>query len=153
MEEQMAQIEFEYTDANGTTKKIRGEFSAQELREVMMKGSEATIVGTLEPRAISSSSISSSYESRVLKFRTIDSPKIPKEPIRESEDLDLKEQLALSAFRDSSSMLEIVANDLEREVADDLAENNADLAQIRETRERIQKNIDEIDAWLSRRAG
>jgi hypothetical protein len=60
---------------------------------------------------------------------------------------------SLLHFADISETLEVTAELLQREVADDLSERRAALAQMSKTQDSIQNKIDKADAWLARRAG
>ena len=67
-------------------------------------------------------------------------------------NMDEKEA-TLRHFAELCETLESTASLLHREVADDLRERRAALAQMSETQDTIQKKIDEANAWLARRAG
>jgi hypothetical protein len=64
-----------------------------------------------------------------------------------------EEEAVLRHFGELGTTLEATAALLQHDVADDLRERQAALAQMSEIQDAIQKKIDEANAWLSRRAG
>jgi hypothetical protein len=74
---------------------------------------------------------------------------------RPDDDLspDDRIEAVVHHFGELSAALEAIAELLHLEVADELRERRAELAQMDKTQDSIQKKIDEANAWLARRAG